>query len=374
MVFYQIVAVLALATVFIANYTDLKERIIPNKLTFPMIIAGIALYLGYGIYQQNFLLAVTGGIGAGVTFGIGYLMWIIGGWAGGDVKLYAALGALLGGYNAPYMSAPYPFILTILLNGIICLAPVLIGYVIVKSLRTPGIGRKVTEPIREAFPEILITPFVLTGGSILGSKVTNYFDLGQIAQILIVLVIILVVYRIPFQIRIPIALGLTGYGAYLHSLDILQFLAISFVVVFGFRFIINSVKVINKHVLQSEIPINELKEGMIPAETIYEKNDEIRRYKSPGLVSSVKRIFENPKNFQLKPQFDKTLADSNLAAGVSDEQVELLKKGVKEEKIENHIRIKEGLPFAPSFAIGVPIAIFYGDIYWWIINLVGGIA
>ncbi|KXB07309.1 hypothetical protein AKJ54_00450 [candidate division MSBL1 archaeon SCGC-AAA382K21] len=370
--FYNLVAILALGTVVIATYTDLKERIISNKLTFPMIVAGVALYLGYGAYEGDWLLAIKGGLGAGGAFGMGYVLWYVGGWAGGDVRLFSALGALLAGYSAPILEAPYPFPLTVLLNGIICLAPVLLIYVVVKSFRTSGVGEKIVGPIRESFYEILVAPFVILGSSIVGWELGAFLGLGRLVQVILIFVLILLIYQMPIKFEAPLAVALTGYGIYLYSFSALKFLGVAFAIAFGIRLIISSIKVVNRHVLQEKIPIDELEEGMIPAETIYEKDGEVERYESPGIKETASNILDDPTNFRFRPDWDEVVSDSSLAAGVSQEQAESLKRLVGEGELENHIRIKKGFPFAPSFALGVPIAIFYGDIYWWLVGFFGG--
>lgn len=115
----------------VAIYTDLRERIIPNKLTLPLIGIGIVFYLLLGLYNWNFWSAISGAAGAAAAFAIGYAMWLTGGWAGGDVKLYTALGALLPTYAAPYVQAPYPFLLTLLFNSVISILPILLIYAVV---------------------------------------------------------------------------------------------------------------------------------------------------------------------------------------------------------------------------------------------------
>ncbi|KXA91250.1 hypothetical protein AKJ57_01920 [candidate division MSBL1 archaeon SCGC-AAA259A05] len=382
--FHDLVALLALITVFIANYTDLKERVIPNRLTFSMIAAGIALYIGFGIYKQDLFFAIQGALWAGIAFALAYGFWFIGGWAGGDVKLYTALGALLAGYEASsleilpsgygvsYMAAPYPPPFTVLFNGVICLAPVLIAYVIIKSIRTPGIGGEIAQPVRESVPEILVVPFVIVGGSALGWKLTAFFGFGQLASFALAILIILPIYRLPLKFETPLAVGLTCLGIYLYSLSALKFLGITFAVVLAIRLLFSGIKVIDRRILQEKISIGELEEGMIPAETIYEKDGEVQRYESPGVMERAKQILLNPSSFRLSPDWDRVLADSRLAAGVSEEQVEALKSYVEKDDLENHIRIKKGLPFAPSFALGVTIAIFYGDIYWGLVSFLAG--
>jgi len=53
---------------------------------------------------------------------------------------------------------------------------------------------------------------------------------------------------------------------------------------------------------------------------------------------------------------------SSLAAGITNEDIELLKNLLKENKIQDRFRIKKGVPFAPSIFIGLIISIFIGDI------------
>lgn len=247
---------LALGSVCAAVYTDLKEQIIPNKLTYPLIVLGMAFYLSVGAYQAEFKVALSGVIGAAIGFGIGYAMYLTGGWAGGDVKLFTALGALLptapqiGGF--PLLTASwtraYPlFPITLLLNSIILAAPVLLIYALLSRLR--------------------------------------------------------------------------GGGAFYE-----------------------------------EIRLSEIEEGMIPAETIYEKDGEIDRY-SPGPLGFLTGLFG-------KPDWDRKITDPRKAAGFSSREVDVLKQAVQEGKIEDHIRIKKGVPFAPAIGAGVFVAVIYGGIYW----------
>ncbi|MBI5884756.1 prepilin peptidase, partial [archaeon] len=78
----------------IAGYTDLKKRIVPNRLTFTAIAAGLAIQLLAGIYFNDlslFYFALIAGI---MTFACGYVIYRLGMWAGGDVKLFTAIAVL----------------------------------------------------------------------------------------------------------------------------------------------------------------------------------------------------------------------------------------------------------------------------------------
>jgi Flp pilus assembly protein protease CpaA len=67
--------IVALSGVCIAVYTDLRRRIISDKLNYSMIAIGLTFYLIFGASKGNLLLAASGAIGAAFSFGIGYALW-----------------------------------------------------------------------------------------------------------------------------------------------------------------------------------------------------------------------------------------------------------------------------------------------------------
>ncbi len=79
----------------VAAYIDGKELRVPNKLTFPMIIAGwIYSSISYGMYDQGWYVGLMWSL-AGTAVGIATLLpaYAIGGMGAGDVKMMAAIGA-----------------------------------------------------------------------------------------------------------------------------------------------------------------------------------------------------------------------------------------------------------------------------------------
>ena len=154
MVLYYIemlILTIAVVGVVRATYTDLRENIIPNRLTYPLVGAGVALNLFMYFHTGDFITSLYGFFGAAIAYGIGVVLYIVGAWAGGDVKLFAALGALLPVAPEPLFSSHTAIIftdipifpLTILMNGIIVAAPVLIVYII--SFYTKGESLTVQE-------------------------------------------------------------------------------------------------------------------------------------------------------------------------------------------------------------------------------------
>lgn len=76
----------------IAAVTDIRHRRIPNYLTLPVFFLGI-------LYQLVFFgLPGLGAAAAGFAVGFGtlFVLWIIGGGGGGDVKLMGAISVWLG--------------------------------------------------------------------------------------------------------------------------------------------------------------------------------------------------------------------------------------------------------------------------------------
>jgi prepilin peptidase CpaA len=82
--------------ILVAGYTDCRRRLIENQLTLPAVVIGFILNsIGHG--WQGILLSCLG-----LLTGAGMFMpfYLFGRLGAGDVKLMAAIGALLGSYPA----------------------------------------------------------------------------------------------------------------------------------------------------------------------------------------------------------------------------------------------------------------------------------
>src|SRR6516165_6442162 len=113
---------LALVSVtLVATYTDLRFLLIPKWLTLPALALGVLLNVILGAWTDGprgrFLFGGEGGfVGAldGLTlallgcltgFGLFFVMFVLGTCRGGDVKLFAAIGAWVGPLLAVYLLA-----------------------------------------------------------------------------------------------------------------------------------------------------------------------------------------------------------------------------------------------------------------------------
>lgn len=205
----------------LAAYTDIRRKIIPNKITYPMIAFGIIYHGVSGAVRGEIWEIFAGALGAIAAFILGIALYSIGGWAGGDVKLFTGLGALL-----PFTTgSPYPLFISVLFNSVI-----------------------------------------------------------------------LTVFSLPFFAIIRRRKG----------------------------------------IFYQTVHVDDLKEGMIPAETIAHQG----------------KVYGDPKR----------------AAGLTRYEVREIKRLAHEGKIPKRIRVKIGTPFAPILFAGLVLAVIIGDIYWALIS------
>ncbi len=81
--------------VIVAAWIDGKELRVPNKITYPMIIAGwIYSAIAYGVSGEGWLIGLGWSL-AGTAVGLATLLpaYSIGGMGAGDVKMMAGIGA-----------------------------------------------------------------------------------------------------------------------------------------------------------------------------------------------------------------------------------------------------------------------------------------
>ena len=78
----------------IASYTDYKTRMVYNKLTLPMAAIGIVLHAVESILYFDLTPIMLSIVGGAFGFIFAYILYKMGAWAGGDVKLLMAIGTL----------------------------------------------------------------------------------------------------------------------------------------------------------------------------------------------------------------------------------------------------------------------------------------
>ena len=86
---------IVLVVLAVASGIDLKTREIPDLLSYGFFAAVIGIRLIFSL-DQGWQALLEGLLGAGVFFGLGYLLYLTSQWGGGDTKLMLGIGAALG--------------------------------------------------------------------------------------------------------------------------------------------------------------------------------------------------------------------------------------------------------------------------------------
>ncbi len=369
---------IAIIACFYASYTDLKTGIIQNKLTFSLIGLGIALNAVYAFMISDIWFIIVGLIFTALIFVLGYIFWKLGAWAGGDVKLFTALAALLPSYplalkyNIWGVAFPvvsnYGFPFTLIINSILAILPFLLIYVFyIAIIKKPYLVDELLAPVKEYRKNIVLS-LVITVVVIL----TYYYIYPLLPYQILLLALILIyvltfiISKTPNRIKAIVISILTVFVLYnnFYNLQFLSSMIILFILTFISLTAIGIIRKIltsvNKKALQDDYEINDLKEGMIPAYNMYERDNEVY-VDNKSFFEKMKESIKNGNPTGMTVPKGKLLI-STMAAGLTDENVILLKKLSDENKIDSKIKIKRGVPFAPSILIGLLISLFIGDL------------
>ncbi|HQT46274.1 MAG TPA: prepilin peptidase [Acidocella sp.] len=117
-----VLAVLAAGLLVYAALHDLAVRTVPNWLPLLLALIGCSLRLASHSFFAG--LAV-----AAVTFGVLFVLWLLGGMGGGDVKLWAAAALLIPPSLWPQLGF---FSRVILLGGVMALVYLALGLILPK--------------------------------------------------------------------------------------------------------------------------------------------------------------------------------------------------------------------------------------------------
>lgn len=152
-----------------AIYTDLHSSRIPNRLTFSAMGFALVSHVLLGGLQGLFFSLV----GLGVGLGLFLILYLSGSLGAGDVKLMAAVGAMVGPYGA-LISA----VLAILVGGVYALGALCFQWGLI------GAGRKLVSAIQGAvlvggmaWAQELALPFRLRYGLAIAGG-TLLFEIG----------------------------------------------------------------------------------------------------------------------------------------------------------------------------------------------------
>ncbi|HME86861.1 MAG TPA: A24 family peptidase, partial [Candidatus Nanoarchaeia archaeon] len=109
-----ILIILTLITLTVSSITDFKRREVPDWISHGFVAGALGIRLLFSILNNDYSLFTTGVLGAGIFFGISYVAYYLGQWGGGDVKIAAGMGAVLG-----FSQLSFLFVILLLFAGAI---------------------------------------------------------------------------------------------------------------------------------------------------------------------------------------------------------------------------------------------------------------
>lgn len=353
-----------------ASYSDLKKGIIPNRITFPVIGAGLGINaLKAYLLEDPWLFIYTAIFTAGI-FALGYILWRMGAWAGGDVKLFTAVTALLPfqphiidykfmGINFP-VTALYPFPLTVIINSILSLLPFLLIFVffIIYTSRRELMD-EFMEPLKQYRANMLLS-LVITSAVTLSFIVIDFLPFQIIILTLLVIYLLtMAISKLPPRLKAIVVSAVLVYSLYRNfelTVSGVVILWVSITIIQLIRKLLTSVA---REALQDTVKVSELREGMILAHSLYRRGDDyyfddasfLDKFRTAARTGDVSSL-----TYRGEPVV------SAMAAGLREEEIETLRGLVSEGKIRDEFRVRRGMPFAPAIFIGLMISLLVGDL------------
>ncbi|MDR2967750.1 MAG: A24 family peptidase [Methanobacteriaceae archaeon] len=373
---------ITLTITIIAAYFDLKKGIIPNKLTLFLFVFGIAINSFFSIFYNDSNYVLSSIILASFTFLLCYILWKIKLWAGGDVKLLTAIVASM--FYSPNifkfqffdmqfpLIAIYPFPLTLIFNSILISFPFLIIFLIFNNYKNYLKSNKFKyKKIMNLYNLISRIKTNL----VKYNEIMNFNNIKYRFNNNKNLIFKKILFSLFFSSLLLIFTGI--YSNIYYSFYFLLFSVIfSFISSFLFKLFKNFKNFI-KNASNKEIAIFNLSEGMIihnidliidkkHNKTFKKIRDKLDFDKSNINIKQIKSSKSSEKEL-------KYILSLSTAAGLTIQDISFIKKLFKLGFIHETTSIKIGVPFAPSIAIALIIAIFFGDLSVLIVNILNNI-
>lgn len=351
------------------TYTDLKERIVSNWVTYGMLAIGLVGYAAWAFIAQDFMIFAFSAASTAIAFAFSLLLYKLGAWAGGDVKLFAGLAALnpvnpamlsRAGIIALPFFAPielpvFPF--TLFIFSLFAMLPYGAFLAVARLAKNRKEKKKFFKESGNAAVQAVALAFLAAGfGTVL-----VFFGLNA----LLALPLLFIAAFLPKKAKYALAAAMAAAAIWLDGISGLEqglFLAGCFLTVY-FLFKLYS---LSKVLLRKPVPVEKLEEGMISAVTIVENGKKVEIAEEEGIIKLIKQFVANKsgKAMQLPKPKGRVIAASNNAAGFSIEEIAELKKLAASGKIPGKLLVKESAPFVPAVLIAYLALNIVGDVIW----------
>jgi preflagellin peptidase FlaK len=359
---YYLTIIVSIIGLIIATYTDLKERIVPNKLNYGLAIIGLIIFAIDSIIEgkiEPLLFSITGLL---FGFAFGWILWKLGVFAGGDVKLFMALGtlnpftpALINSGILKTASIPF-FPITLFICSLIAFLPYGIIVIAYKIKKNKEYQKELWKEMKPKTIEAIHTAIIASAG---------YTILMQYTQNAIIITPALIATLAIWELFKEKKKYLTIVGtitAIILNTQLFAAALITAILISVIGYTLIKLMFSTKKLLSTEIKVEKLEEGMIPAKSLLWKGKKVKEEEEISLKQIIKYIKKQDTSAiteLLKPK--KEIISAKKARGLTKEELRIIKKLAKEGKIPKTMRIKESMPFVPTMLIGYIICTIIGD-------------
>ena len=363
---FFLISILGLAW---GTFTDFKERMVSNWLTWGMVIVGL---LGHAVwtFAANDSMIFANSLGITIaTFFFAYLLYRAGAWAGGDVKLFTGLAALnpfnpailsrLGLLAIPAFGAinlPV-FPLTLFIFSLFSMLPYGAFLAATRLLKNRKEKKKFVQDFKKKIMQSVEASALIVG---LGA-VLLLFGISQ----WLVLPLFFVASFLPKKIK-AIASGIVLLaGLWINPAEAgMQFAAIFGL--FVFMYLLFKLYTLSKVLMRKDVKVSELEEGMISAQTIVARGKKIEILPEVGIRTLIKYFAQNKSGAEtLSAKIkEREIVSSRSAGGITEEEIMELKGLAKAKKIPSTLSVKESAPFVPAILIAYIVLNVVGDVIW----------
>lgn len=354
--------------VVIASISDYRTLTISNRLTFFMFISGLALGTVFYLNVDIFCLAYYY-LSVLLVFIFVYVLWTLGLWAGGDVKLLTAMSTLLCvdyldilptfslyGYVFPYYGGTV-FIPTVsvIVNSVLSVVPIIVIIILYEIIKNkPHLMKDIFTT------DDLIN--VATALNIFGIYfiINNTFHIDNImVNIALLLFVSYAVNAISKRLKhivIPLSVIIIILNVIHNSISLYL---METIIITGIVLIKNVLKNdLLKQVLSHKVAIDELSESMILSYSLVKFNEEYF-FDKRGMK----------ERFVERDDYEVVIAQK--ARGLTDKDIDLLKRLYDENRIDDEVLIKHSVAFAPFILCGLIVTLTVGNTYLVIRDLLG---
>ena len=361
---------ISLISLIIATYTDLRERIVSDRLVVAMIFLGLVLHSYSAITTGNIETIMLATAVSVATFIGAYLLWKLGVWAGGDVKLFTAIAflnpinygvirdvlGLSGGIFSSSSLAIFP--LSLFVYSVFAMLPYGAALSLGKILKENELKEKIIARIWKGAFEVMLFAGLMAAFSVFLKS------LGVPVFIAALFVFALSFFR-KFLYSVIGAIFIVLSLAVDLSASIQQF-GLALLSLLPLYIILQLYLIGREDVLVTRKKITELAEGEIAGENIVLENGRPKRIGRMSLGTIINNI-RNNRFDQIRQALSpsgEVLASERSAGGLTQEQIRALQKLVSDGQLDNTIKIKDSAPFVPAVLIAYIALQLTGDVIW----------